>query len=108
MRWERIRWIRQKANHAENEQFERKRILKKWVKRIVFALSSLAVLLAVALYVLWFRRASLPAAATRARLAPIFTPVSGLSACWIETASSFASFPFGATAGTILVRHPSG
>jgi glyoxylase-like metal-dependent hydrolase (beta-lactamase superfamily II) len=35
-------------------------------------------------------------------------PVRGLSACWIETGSTFTSFPFAMTGGGILVKHPAG
>src|SRR3989442_1742722 len=32
----------------------------------------------------------------------------GLTACWVETGKTFSNFSFGATAGTILVKHPAG
>lgn len=93
---------------AEKKDSKELHSARKWMRRAVISVLSLAVILAAALYALYFYRTSLPPVAPHARVAPAFAPVPGLSACWVETGSSFASFPFGATAGTILVRHPAG
>jgi len=64
--------------------------------------------LSVALYVLYFRRTPLPAVAQHARVVRAISSLPGFSACWIETGKTFSKFPFGSTAGSILVRHPAG
>jgi glyoxylase-like metal-dependent hydrolase (beta-lactamase superfamily II) len=64
--------------------------------------------LSVALYVLYFRRTPLPAVAPHARVARAISSLPGFSACWMETGKTFSKFPFGSTAGSILVRHPAG
>ena len=63
---------------------------------------------AVALYILYFRRPPLPAAAPHARVVPEISTIPGVSACWIETGKTFSNFSFGSTAGGLLVRHPAG
>jgi glyoxylase-like metal-dependent hydrolase (beta-lactamase superfamily II) len=63
---------------------------------------------AAALYVLYFRRTPVPAAAPHARAVPLISRIPGISACWVETAKTFSSFSFGSTAGSVLVRHPAG
>jgi N-acyl homoserine lactone hydrolase len=63
---------------------------------------------AVVLYVLYFRRAPLPAAAPHARAVPVISSIPGISACWVETAKTFSNFSFGSTAGSIVVKHPAG
>jgi N-acyl homoserine lactone hydrolase len=78
------------------------------LKRIVLLLLAIVVVLAGALYVLFFRRTPLPAAAPHARVVPAMSSIPGISACWVETANTFSSFSFGMTAGSVLVRHPAG
>jgi glyoxylase-like metal-dependent hydrolase (beta-lactamase superfamily II) len=63
---------------------------------------------AAALYVLYFRRTPLPAAAPHARVVPAISTIPGIAACWVETGKTFSSFSFGSTAGSVLVRHPAG
>lgn len=82
--------------------------MRKWLKRLVLLVAIPAVVSAVAFYVLYFYRAPLPAVPEHARAAPVFTPDPSLSACWIETGKTFSDFSFGATAGSILVRHRGG
>jgi len=78
------------------------------LKRLVLLLFALVVVLAAALYVLFFRRTPLPAAAPHARTVPVISTIPGISACWVETANTFSSFSSGMTAGSVLVRHPAG
>lgn len=78
------------------------------LKRIVLLLLAFVAVAAVALYVLYFRRTRLPAAAPHARAVPVISAIPGISACWIETGKTFSSFSFGSTAGSVLVRHPAG
>jgi N-acyl homoserine lactone hydrolase len=92
----------------ETENAGKGQFAKKWVKRIAIAMLSLLVALAAALYVLYFHRASLPAAAPHARVAATFTPLAGISACWVETGRTFSQSWFGSTGGGVLVRHPAG
>ena len=78
-------------------------------KRIALLLFALVVVVAAALYFLYFRRAtSCRRAAPHARVAPSISMIPGLSACWIETGKTFSNFSFGSTAGSILVKHPAG
>jgi N-acyl homoserine lactone hydrolase len=77
------------------------------LKRITLLFLILATVVAAALYVLYFRRTPLPAAAPLARVAPTISTVPGLAACWIETGKTFSDFSFGSTAGSVLVRHPA-
>jgi len=77
-------------------------------KRIALIFISLVVVVAAALYVLYFRRQPLPASAPHARVAPSISMIPGLSACWIETGKTFSNFSFASTAGSILVKHPAG
>jgi N-acyl homoserine lactone hydrolase len=77
-------------------------------KRIALLLFVLAVVVAAALYVLYFRRSPLPATTPHARVAPSISMIPGVSACWIETGKTFSSFSFASTAGSILVKHPAG
>src|SRR6266446_10653042 len=83
-------------------------MFRKWLKRLAALLVVVLFAISVASYVLYFRRTPLPPAAPQARVAPVIPAVPGLAACWVETASAFSDFPFGATAGSILVRHPAG
>jgi N-acyl homoserine lactone hydrolase len=78
------------------------------LKRIVLLLLAFVAVAAVALYVLYFRRAPLPAAAPHARAVPVISSIPGISACWVETAKTFSNFSFGSTAGSVLVKHPAG
>jgi N-acyl homoserine lactone hydrolase len=78
------------------------------LKRIALLLFALVVVMAAALYVLYFHRTPLPAAAPHARAAPVISRIPGISACWIETAKTFSNFSFGSTAGSVLVKHPAG
>ena len=82
--------------------------IRVWLGRAVILLVLLAVLVAVAFYILFFHRDTLAAAPPHARVAPTVTPLKGLAACWVETGSNFTSFPFAVTAGSILVKHPNG
>jgi glyoxylase-like metal-dependent hydrolase (beta-lactamase superfamily II) len=78
------------------------------LKRIVLLLLAFVAVAAVALYVLYFRRAPLPSAAPHARAVPVISSIPGISACWVETAKTFSNFSFGSTAGSIVVKHPAG
>jgi N-acyl homoserine lactone hydrolase len=78
------------------------------LKRIAVLLLALVAVVAVALYLLYFRRPPLPSATPHARIAPVISTIPGISACWIETAKTFSNFSFGMTSGSILVKHPAG
>jgi glyoxylase-like metal-dependent hydrolase (beta-lactamase superfamily II) len=78
------------------------------LKRMALVLLLLVAVFAAALYVLYFRRTPLPAAAPHARTVPVISRIPGISACWVETAKTFSNFSFGSTAGSVLVRHPAG
>jgi len=78
------------------------------LKRIALLLLAFAAVAAGALYVLYFRRTPLPATAPHDRVAPSISSIPGLSARWIETGKTFSNFSFGATAGSVLVRHSAG
>jgi glyoxylase-like metal-dependent hydrolase (beta-lactamase superfamily II) len=78
------------------------------LKRITLPLLAFVAVMAVALCLLYFRRTPLPPAAPHARAVPVISAIPGLSACWVETAKTFSSFSFGATAGSVLVKHPAG
>jgi N-acyl homoserine lactone hydrolase len=78
------------------------------LKRIALLLLVLVAALAAALYVLCFWRTPLPAAVPHARAAPAIAAIPGLSACWVESAKTLSDFSFGATASSVLVRHPAG
>ncbi len=78
------------------------------LKRIALLLFALVAVLAAASYVLYFRRTPLPAAAPHARVVPVISSISRISACWVETAKTFSNFSFGSTAGSVLVKHPAG
>jgi len=77
-------------------------------KRITLLLLAFVAVMAAALYLLYFRRTPLPPADPHEHSVPVISAIPGLSACWVETAKTFSSFSFGATAGSILVRHPAG
>jgi len=77
-------------------------------KRIALLLFVFLAVVAAALYLLYFRRAPLPAAAPHARVVPVISTIPGISACWVETAKTFSNFSFGSTAGSVLVKHPAG
>ena len=78
------------------------------LKCIAILLLFLAAGIAIALYLLYFRRNPLSPTAPHARVEPVISTIPGMSACWIETGKTFSSFSFGSTAGGILVRHPTG
>jgi N-acyl homoserine lactone hydrolase len=78
------------------------------LKRIALLLFALVVVMVAALYVLYFGRTPLPAAAPHARAVPVISRIPGISACWVETAKTFSTFSFGSTAGSVVVRHPAG
>jgi len=78
------------------------------LKRIALLLIAFVVVMAAALYVLYFRRTPLPPAAPHPRAVPVISTIPGISACWVETAKTFSNFSFGSTAGSILVKHPAG
>jgi len=78
------------------------------LKRIALLLFAFVAVCAAALYVLYFRRTPLPPATPHARTIPVISIIPGISACWVETAKTFSNFSFGSTAGSILVKHPSG
>jgi N-acyl homoserine lactone hydrolase len=78
------------------------------LKRIVLLLLAFVAVAAVALYVLYFRRAPLPGAAPHPRAVPVISSIPGISACWVETAKTFSNFSFGSTAGSVLIKHPAG
>jgi len=78
------------------------------LKRLALILLILVCVMAAALYVLYFRRTPLPAAAPHARVMPAISTIPGIAACWVETGKTFSSFSFGSTAGSVLVRHPAG
>jgi hypothetical protein len=77
------------------------------LKCIAILLLFLAAGIAIALYLLYFRRNPLSPTAPHARVEPVISTIPGMSACWIETGKTFSSFSFGSTAGDILVRHPT-
>jgi len=79
-----------------------------WWRRVLISLLTLLIVLGALVYLLYYHREALIAAPPHARVAPSFTPVRGLSACWVETGSTFTSFPFAMTGGSIVVKHPAG
>jgi N-acyl homoserine lactone hydrolase len=82
--------------------------IRVWLRRAAILLVLLAILAAVGAYVLYFHRDTLPAAPPHARITPTVTPLKGLTACWVETGSTFTGYSFAMTAGSILVKHPKG
>jgi len=78
------------------------------LRRLVLLLFAFVAVVAAGFYVLYFRRAPLPATAPHARVAPSISTIPGVSACWIETGKTFSNFSFGSTAGSIFVKHPAG
>ena len=82
--------------------------IRVWLRRAAILFVLLAILVGVGAYILYFHRDSLPAAPPHARVAPTIAPLKGLAACWVETGSTFTGYPFAMTAGSILVKHPSG
>jgi len=82
--------------------------VNKWLKRLLLLLVIVLAAICAAFYVLYFRRTPLPPAAPHTLVAPSIASLPGLSACWIETGTTFRNFSFGSTAGSLLVRHPAG
>jgi len=82
--------------------------VSRWLKRLLLLFVLALAAFSVAFYVLYFRRTALPLAPPHALVAPSIASLPGLSACWIETGKTFSNFSFGATAGSILARHPAG
>src|SRR5256885_6010597 len=82
--------------------------IRMWLRHAVILLITLLIAASAGLYVLYYRRDSLPPAPAHARVAPSFTPVRGLSTCWVETGSTFTSYSLAMTAGSIVVKHPAG
>jgi len=80
------------------------RILKIFIRMLLIFVA----VMAASLYLLYFRRTPLPAAAPHARVVPVISTIPGISACWVESGKTFSNFSFGSTAGSILVRHPAG
>jgi glyoxylase-like metal-dependent hydrolase (beta-lactamase superfamily II) len=80
----------------------------KWVYRIAVALLIVVTIVSVALYVVYFQRVALPSLPAHARVEPVIKAIPGLSLCWVETASRFPRLSIGATAGSLLVKHPAG
>lgn len=80
----------------------------KLLRRLLLLLGAAVALVAVALYVLYFRRTPLPPAPPHVRVTTTIATLPGVSACWVETGKTFSRFSFGSTAGSILVRHPAG
>ncbi len=78
------------------------------LKRMCLLLLVFMAVFVAALYVLYFRRTPVPAAAPHARAVPVISRIPGISACWVETAKTFSNFSFGSTAGSVLVKHPAG
>jgi glyoxylase-like metal-dependent hydrolase (beta-lactamase superfamily II) len=78
------------------------------LKQIALLLLVFGAVFAAALYVLYFRRTPLEAAAPHARAVPVISTIPGVSACWVETAKTFSNFSFGSTAGSVLIKHPAG
>jgi glyoxylase-like metal-dependent hydrolase (beta-lactamase superfamily II) len=78
------------------------------LKRTVLLLFAFVVVIAAALYLLYFRRTPLPAASPHPRAVPVISKIPGISACWVETAKTFSNFSFASTAGSVLVKHPAG
>ena len=78
------------------------------LKRLALILLTLICVTAGALYVLYFRRTPLPAAAPHVRVVPAISTIPGIAACWVETGKTFSRFSFGSTAGSVLIRHPAG
>src|SRR5580704_9899518 len=77
-------------------------------KRILLLLFLFVAVGSAALYMLYFRRESLPAARPHARIVPVISTIPGVAACWVETGKTFSNFSFGSTAGSVLVKHPAG
>ncbi|HYL09523.1 MAG TPA: MBL fold metallo-hydrolase [Candidatus Acidoferrales bacterium] len=80
----------------------------RWVKRIVQVIVILVVVLAAGVYVLFVHRSSLPDVPARQRVAPSFSALPAMSACWVETGAMLTSTPMAVTMSGILVHHPAG
>jgi N-acyl homoserine lactone hydrolase len=82
--------------------------IRVWLGRAAILFVLFVLLFAVGAHFLYFHRDTLPAAPPHARVTPTVNPLKGLAACWVETASTFTGYSFAMTAGSILVKHPSG
>src|SRR5260370_7709989 len=80
--------------------------IRVWLRRAVILLVLPALFFGVGAYFLYFHRETLPAALPHARVAPTIAPLKGLAACWVETGSTFTTYPFPMTATTLLSKHP--
>jgi len=80
----------------------------RWIRRTAAALLLILAVFSASLYVLYFRRSPLPQLPPHGRIAPAFSPLPGLAACWVETGETFGGFSFASTAGSVLIRHPAG
>jgi len=82
--------------------------IRVWLRRAATLLVVLIILIGIGAYFSYFRRDTLAAAPSHARLTPTVNPLKGLAACWVETGSTFTGYSFAMTAGSILVKHPNG
>jgi N-acyl homoserine lactone hydrolase len=83
--------------------------MRRFLRFATLLLIAFFAVVAVGLYVLYFRRPALPAAVPHTVvLWATSRVIPSVSACWIETGKTFSNFSFGSTAGSILVRHPAG
>jgi len=98
----------EKDNISELRRYELPERRPRLLKRLALILLTLVIVAAAALYVLYFRRTPLPAAAPHARVVPAISTIPGIAACWVETGKTFSRFSFGSTAGSVLVRDPAG
>ena len=81
---------------------------RRWGKLIAKVLGGVIVMFAGLSYVLFFHRTTLPDVQVRQRVAPTFSALPAMSACWVETGQTYASTPFAFTMSGILVHHPAG
>jgi glyoxylase-like metal-dependent hydrolase (beta-lactamase superfamily II) len=83
--------------------------MRRFLRFATLLLIALIAVVAVGLYLLYFRRPALPAAVPHTIVSWATSRIiPSVSACWIETGKTFSNFSFGSTAGSVLVRHPAG
>jgi glyoxylase-like metal-dependent hydrolase (beta-lactamase superfamily II) len=82
--------------------------LPHWRKTLAYGLLALVIVFGALFYVLFLQRERLPEAPERQRAAPALESLPRFKACWVESASILAGTPVGATASSLLVRHPGG